>query len=80
MYVCLSCFELFEEPKHWYEDHGLDCPPYEHCSGSPCCCESYVETYRCDECGEWITTSNYVRIGDQRFCEHCFDVHDLADI
>lgn len=79
MFVCLHCFGEFEEPTRWYETHGLDYPPYESCYGSPCCNENYVEAHRCDACGEWITTRKYVRIGDERFCEDCFEMCELKD-
>ena len=54
MYICLDCGYLFEEPKHYTETHGLDTPPYEQLIGCPKCSGAFVETYRCDCCGEWI--------------------------
>ena len=81
MFVCLECGNLFEEPIEWKEDRG-ECfgfPAYEELSGCPYCKGSYVETYRCGCCGEWINTNTYVQIGDERYCEDCFEVKDLTD-
>ena len=82
MLVCLSCGNTFEEPKSWTEDRG-ECfgfPAYEHLVGSPCCLGDYTETYKCDGCGEWITSEKYVKTknGD-RLCENCFVLMELGD-
>ena len=79
MYVCISCGNTFEEPKHWEEIHGLDSPPYEKFSGSPCCGEAYAEAYTCSECGDYITTENYIKIGLDRYCENCYIVYELGE-
>ena len=81
-YVCLECHNVFEEDEieHWYEKHGLDCGPYEYCDGSPCCHASYVDAYICDSCGDAINTDRYIEIDGKRYCEYCFEIHDLNDI
>lgn len=79
MFVCLECGSLFSEPKHWSETHGLDTPPYEECSGSPCCSGAYIEAYTCSYCGDYITTENYVKIDCDRYCENCYNIYELGD-
>lgn len=80
--VCLECHEIFddEDASIWYESHGLDTPPYECWSGCPCCKGTYVKAYYCDGCGEVINTDTYVEIGDKKYCEDCFEIHDLREI
>lgn len=80
MHICLDCGILFENPKHHTETHGLDSPPYETWSGCPECGGAYVETTRCDECGEWITGEFVELNGGQRICEQCYVVKDVADM
>ena len=79
MFVCVECGSTFEEPKSWEEKHGLDCGPYENFSGCPYCGGAYVEAHRCDCCGGWITSDSYVKIGDERYCEDCFDIRFLGN-
>ena len=79
MLVCLDCGNIFDEPKRWEETHGLEYGPYEHWSGCPDCGGAYVEAHRCDGCGEWIATETYVKMGNERYCEDCFEICDLAD-
>lgn len=79
-FICLECGRVFEEPIEWKEDRG-ECfgfPAYENLSGCPYCHEAYVEAYRCDCCGEWITDS-YIKVDDKRFCNGCFTNYDLGD-
>ena len=77
--VCTECGHLFEEPKYWQETHGLDSGPYETWSGCPRCYGSYVETFTCDCCEEWIV-DNYIKISDgQRLCNNCFSYKELGD-
>ena len=80
MHICLDCGILFENPKHHTETHGLDSPPYETWSGCPECGGTYVETARCDDCGEWITGEFVELNGGQRICEQCYTVKDVADM
>lgn len=77
MFICTECFQLFEEPSHWEETHGLDAPPYEQMSGCPYCKGDYVKTYQCNSCGEWITTDTYVEVNDNRYCENCYLIVSL---
>lgn len=79
LFVCLECGGIFDEPKDYVEKHGLDTPPYEEFSGSPCCAGAYTEAHRCDCCDEWIT-GRYVKLenGD-RFCENCFSIKEIDD-
>lgn len=78
IFVCLECGNLFEEPRRYVETHGLDAPPYEVWHGCPHCGEPYVEAHRCDECDEWIT-KEYVKIGDKRYCQDCYQTYDLGE-
>ena len=77
MYICLECGQVFDKPDHWVEKHGLHCPPYEEWSGCPYCRGAFTEAYRCDCCGEWINTETYVEIGDEKYCEDCFEIKNL---
>ena len=80
MYVCLDCGKVFEEPKYWEEEHGLDSPPYELWKGCPVCGGDFVEAVICDGCREPIT-SEYIEIPDESkvYCEKCFIVKDIED-
>lgn len=80
--VCLECGEIFSNPTIWTEDRGecFGAPAYEELSGSPCCHGAFAEAFRCDCCGEWITTEEYIRTKDgERFCEECFTLVKLGD-
>ena len=77
MFLCTECLSLFEEPQYWEETHMLDTPPYEKMSGCPYCKGDYIKTYRCNSCGEWITTDTYVEVDDNRYCENCYLVVPL---
>lgn len=79
MFICLYCGKIFSEPKHWEERHGFNYGPFEQFSGSPCCSDAYTEAHICSECGEWITTENYIKIGLDRYCENCYDVYELGE-
>lgn len=78
-YVCIECGEVFDEPIHWEEKHGLDTPPYEQWSGSPCCHGAYAEARKCDCCDEWITGIYIKTENDQRICENCYRVMEVGD-
>ena len=80
MFVCLECGNLFEEPEHWEETHGLSTPPYEQWSGCPRCRNGYVETFRCNCCDEWIIDDTYIKTeDDKRYCFNCYRVMYLGD-
>ena len=55
MYKCRECGNLFEEGEQavWYENHGLDSPPYEKWSGCPVCRGDCEEVHQCKKCGDW---------------------------
>ncbi len=77
MYLCLDCDKLFEEPRDYTETHGLDSPPYETWSGCPECAGAYVETFKCDECGEWIT-GEYIELASRaKICDTCYVIKDI---
>ena len=79
MYICLECGSTFEELAHWEEHHGLDTPPYEHWSGSPCCFSGYTEAHKCDCCDKWIDGS-YIKLeSGERICENCYTAYDLGE-
>ena len=81
MYICLDCNTVFNENEtvNWTETHGLSCGPYEEISGCPNCRGAYVETYKCDACGEYIGTETYVQINDEKYCENCFTIKNLGE-
>lgn len=76
MYLCLGCYELFEEPKKYVEKHGLDSPPYEEWYACPHCASNYVETFPCDCCGEYITWE-YIKYDDKTICADCYEVRNI---
>lgn len=80
MFVCTDCFAIFDEPKKFEEQHGLDSPPYEITYGCPYCGGNYQEAIYCDNCGEVITNS-YVEIDDdnKRYCDCCFVIKNIFD-
>lgn len=80
LFVCIECGKIFSEPIKWTEDRG-ECfgfSTYEEFLGSPCCYGNYVKTYQCDACGEWIT-DDYIKIGNERYCQECFTNYELGD-
>ena len=79
LFVCLECGSIFEEPAYWEEEHGLDTPPYESMSGCPSCYGSYVEAYKCDECGDWIDGKYIKTDSGDRICENCYIVYELGE-
>ena len=78
MYICLDCGELFEEPKHYVETHGLDYPPYEAWKGCPYCGGAYVDAFECIVCGNWVT-GDYVEVDGYVVCENCYEEEDVED-
>ena len=52
MYICKECGKTFDEPKEYFETHGLSTPPYEKFSVCPHCNEAdYCEAQECERCG-----------------------------
>lgn len=79
-FVCLECGEVFDKPIELKDDRG-ECfgfPAYENFSVCPYCHGAYTEAHRCDCCGEWIT-DDYIKVGNERFCNNCFLHYDLGD-
>ena len=79
MYICINCRELFEEPKECIETHGLEVPPYEHFYVCPRCGSTFVETYKCSVCNEYIT-GIYAELDDgSMVCAQCYVLKDIID-
>lgn len=79
MYLCLDCFAVFANPRRYLEKHGLPSPPYETFLGCPHCAGAFVQAFRCDACGRWVT-GRYVSVtGGMRFCESCCTQKDLEE-
>ena len=79
MLVCVECEHLFEEPVWWVETHGLDAPPYERRYGCPKCYGAYIKARKCDNCGEFITSTYVKTENGKRFCENCYDTYELGE-
>ena len=79
LFVCLECGKIFDEPEDYVEKHGLDTPPYEEFSGSPCCAGAYTEAHRCDCCDEWITGEYIKTSTGERFCDNCIRYYELGE-
>ena len=78
-FVCVECGELFEESQHFVEKHGFTYPPYEEWYGCPHCGGAFVDAFRCEYCGEYIT-DRYIQIEDgKRYCVECYRERDLED-
>ena len=79
LFICLECGGIFKRPMNYREEHGLDTPPYEESSGSPCCVGAYAEAHKCDCCDEWIT-SEYIKTSTgERFCDNCIISYELGE-
>lgn len=75
LYVCLECEALFDQPKRYVEQHGLDDPPYETRLGCPVCGGVYVPLARCSWCRRPIT-GDYVEIDatGEKYCDNCISL------
>ena len=83
MFVCLECGHIFDEDEvyTWKESRGeyWGTPCYEEMAGCPRCKGDYVETYKCDVCGEWINGS-YIKLeSGERICENCYVTYELGE-
>jgi hypothetical protein len=79
MFVCRECKNLFEEPKTYFETHGLETPPYEKFTCCPFCGGTYVKTMPCDYCGEYIE-GKYVEMPDKKVCcDYCYLEFDIVE-
>lgn len=80
MYLCLDCGQLFEHPRRYAENYGVDDLPCEVIYGCPNCSGAYVETFKCDACFEYITY-DYVHTADGRiYCENCYSINNVEDL
>lgn len=80
VFVCVECGELFEEPRHFVETHGLDYPPYEEWNGCPECAGMFIEAFKCDCCNEYIT-GDYIELDSgEKYCDNCFISRELKDM
>ncbi len=72
MFVCLDCDYLFEEPGMHCASDEFERFDEDMCNGCPCCGGAYIETFKCDICGEWIT-GDYAEAADGTLiCEECY--------
>ena len=79
MFACCECGKLFKELAYWEETHGLDTPPYEQWSGSPCCYSGYTDAHKCDCCNEWIE-GTYIKLDSgERICANCYTVYETGE-
>lgn len=79
MYLCTNCELLFDDPKCVTERHGFDCGPYEQRYCCPHCGGDFVETTRCNECGEYIQGKFVVVNGSECYCDNCYRLLDMRD-
>ena len=83
LYVCLECQHVFDEDEiaTWEEDQGeyWGVPCYEELCGCPKCGGSFVETYQCDSCDEWINGPYIKTDDDKRYCGDCYQLMNLGD-
>ena len=79
MWICLDCNELFQDPTHYVETHGMETPPYYEWNGCPYCGGAYAEAHECDCCGSWIL-DNYIKTDDgKRYCANCYTTMEIGD-
>lgn len=83
MYCCIECGHIFSEDDvtTWQESRGeywgTSCS--ETVSGCPHCKGDYVETHKCDSCGEWIDGA-YIKLeSGERICQNCYTTYELGD-
>lgn len=78
-FLCYDCEAIFDEPKIWTETHGFSSPPYEQYSVCPMCGGSFMTTYKCYCCNEWIC-GQYIKLDSgERICENCYVTIELGD-
>ena len=79
MYICLDCNKVFEEPRQFTEDHGLDTPPYESYWGCPHCGGAYSDALECDMCGQYII-GDYIEFDvGLVVCDNCYETKNTLD-
>jgi hypothetical protein len=80
MYICLNCNNVFAQPNQYEERHGFTYGQFEKIYRCPYCDDNeFVETYRCESCGQWIDTDTYVEIDERKYCENCFTINSLQE-
>lgn len=68
MYLCEECGAVFEEPRIFYDTHGLPTPPYEKWAQCPKCRSTKIdEAEQCSRCGRYEA-----ELHKGRLCEFCF--------
>jgi hypothetical protein len=76
MFICNECGFVFEEPKEYFETHGLSTPPYERWLVCPNCEDNdIVEAIECFRCGSLISEHD-ARVDDNlehRYCNICYE-------
>ena len=78
MYICDYCGKLFITPVEQSETTefwgNIQSQYYEV---SPCCKDSFRETYQCDCCGEYIEDT-YIETKDGlKYCSECYSEKEL---
>lgn len=79
MYICLDCGHIFETSRKYIETHGLDSPPYEEWNGCPRCGGVYIETFKCDLCGQYVEDEYITTNKGDIICENCYTMHSIYD-
>lgn len=81
MYVCLDCSRLFTTPATWRESRGehFGYSAYENYTGCPYCNGGFVEAYKCDCCGDYITDTFIKTDDDKRYCKDCYTHMEIGD-
>ena len=75
MFICNECGFVFDEPKEFYETHGLSTPPYEKWLLCPNCDETdFSEAIECSRCGE-LMSEKFAKSDDslQPLCDVCYE-------
>jgi hypothetical protein len=68
MFICTECGLVFDEPKIFFEKHGLDAPPFERWSVCPRCEENdFVEAEECERCGRLCVAL------EDGLCDPCYE-------
>lgn len=77
-YVCLECQCAFDTPARFVETHGFSHGPYEEWGGCPECGGAYTTAHKC-ACCDKVIVGEYVKIGDNRYCDNCYCHYELGD-
>ena len=81
MFLCTRCGKIFDEPIAFFgektEHFGIPCR--EEFSGCPSCGNSFVETYRCDVCNEYIVGDYILTNDNKKYCEDCYLEYNIYE-